>query len=76
VTTTSTTTGSARPALRVGRRPWTKLLVFADAAAAAPLVDKRWKGHALAGDGIALVVLELAAELQEQVLRAQTRQFR
>jgi hypothetical protein len=57
-------------------RPRRKVLVFADATAAAPLLDKRWKRQELAADDIEIVVLALPAEIREQVRLAQIRQFR
>lgn len=56
--------------------PGRKIIAFADAAAAAPFLDKRWKAQALAADGIEIVVLDLPTDLREQVRLAQIRQYR
>ena len=61
---------------RLLESPRRKLVVFADAVAAAPFLDKRWKAQALAADDIEVVVLDLPAELREQVRLAQIRQYR
>jgi hypothetical protein len=65
-----------RYAERLLGSPRRKVLVFADATAAGPFLDKRWKGQALAADGIEIVVLALPADIREQVRLAQIRQFR
>lgn len=65
-----------RYAERLIGSPRRKLMVFADAVAAAPFLDKRWKGQALAEDGIEIIVLDLPDVERELVRKAQVRQYR